>query len=117
MDRTTLARKLREALFDHIETGRRDALQDSAIDSLFERVLASCSVLDLDVGRLHSTQRAILGTWIDQQQSTCQCEPDTASVGSGPYRVLCQDGTAYRTWLWVDAVMVDGKVIKQPLPE
>lgn len=42
MDRTTIARKLREALFDHIEAGRRDALQDSAIDSLFERVLASC---------------------------------------------------------------------------
>lgn len=73
MDRTTLARKLREALFDHIETERRDALQDSAIDSLFEKVLTSCSVLDLDVGRLHSTQRAILGTWIDQQQITCQC--------------------------------------------
>lgn len=42
MDRTTLARKLREALFDHIETGRKEALQDSAIDSLFEKVLASC---------------------------------------------------------------------------
>lgn len=42
MDRTTLARKLREALFDHIEAGRRDALQDGAIDALFESVLASC---------------------------------------------------------------------------
>lgn len=42
MDRATVARKLREALFDHIETGRREALQDSSIDQLFERVLAAC---------------------------------------------------------------------------
>jgi hypothetical protein len=45
MDRTAMARKLREALFDHIETEHRDALQDGAIDSLFEKVLASCEVL------------------------------------------------------------------------
>ena len=42
MDRTALARKLREALFDHIEAERRDALQDGAVDALFEKVLASC---------------------------------------------------------------------------
>ena len=41
MDRKALARKLREALFDHIEAGRRDALQDGAVDALFERVLAT----------------------------------------------------------------------------
>jgi len=75
MDRKALARKLREALFDHIEAGRRDALQDGAVDSLFERVLASCGALNLDVDRLHSTQKAILATWADQQQtSPCECQ-------------------------------------------
>lgn len=44
MEHKELARKLREALFDHIEAGRRDALQDGAIDGLFERVLASCEI-------------------------------------------------------------------------
>jgi hypothetical protein len=48
MDRTAMARKLREALFDHIETECRDALQDSAIDSLFEKVLASCESTPVD---------------------------------------------------------------------
>lgn len=41
MDTKALARKLREALFDHIESERREALQDAAIDSLFENVLAA----------------------------------------------------------------------------
>lgn len=40
MDRKDLAKKLREALFDHIEAERREALQDAAIDKLFEGVLA-----------------------------------------------------------------------------
>lgn len=41
MDRKDLAKKLREALFDHIEAERREALQDAAIDRLFEGVLAA----------------------------------------------------------------------------
>lgn len=41
MDRKDLAKKLREALFDHIEAERREALQDAAIDKLFEKVLAA----------------------------------------------------------------------------
>lgn len=76
MDRTTLARKLREALFDHIEAGRRDALQDGAVDALFEAVLALCGSLSLDVERLHSTQKAILKTWVAQQQDEVDLMPD-----------------------------------------
>jgi hypothetical protein len=83
MDRTTMARKLREALFDHIETERRDALQDSAIDQLFEKVLASWSKPSEELCR----------TWTSQQveiapQPTCQCKPDTTNCG------ICWDKTA-----------------------
>lgn len=83
MDRTTMARKLREALFDHIEVERRDALQDGAIDSLFEKVLASWE----------GPSEELCRTWTSQQveiapQPTCQCKPDTTSCG------ICWDKNA-----------------------
>ncbi len=93
MDRTTLARKLREALFDHIEAGRRDALQDSAIDSLFERVLASCekqplirkeALTDLlaswnavETGSFTVTE-ITTDSYTLSPQPTCQCKPATS---------------------------------------
>lgn len=40
MDRKAVAKELRQRLFDFIEAERRDALQDAAIDDLFEKVLA-----------------------------------------------------------------------------
>lgn len=40
MDRKAIAKELREKLFDFIESERREALQDDAIDKLFEGVLA-----------------------------------------------------------------------------
>lgn len=40
MDRKVVAKELRQRLFDFIEAERRDALQDAAIDDLFESVLA-----------------------------------------------------------------------------
>lgn len=65
MDRTTLARKLREALFDHIEAGRRDALQDSAVDSLFEKVLASWVPPTVSDEKVRTTANLVVGDGFD----------------------------------------------------
>ena len=103
MDRTTLARKLREALFDHIESERRDALQDKAIDSLFEKVLASWAPPTVPKDeKVRTTANLVLGDGHDLYVSappcfthtvtavtddsdtltpTCQCKPDTTSCG------------------------------------
>ena len=40
MDRKAVAKELRQRLFDFIEAEHKDALQDAAIDELFEKVLA-----------------------------------------------------------------------------
>lgn len=40
MDRKAVAKELRQRLFDYIEAEHKDALQDAAIDELFEKVLA-----------------------------------------------------------------------------
>jgi hypothetical protein len=89
MDRKALARKLREALFDHIETEHRDALQDDAVDALFEKVLASCErtapLVDIaaQTCRTWTTSTPYIAT-----QKTCDCKPDTTNCG------ICWDKTA-----------------------
>jgi len=40
MDRKAVAKELRQRLFDFIEAEHKEALQDAAIDELFEKVLA-----------------------------------------------------------------------------
>ena len=65
MDRAAIARKLREALFDHIESERREALQDGAIDSLFEKVLASWVLPTVSDEKVRTTANLVVGDGFD----------------------------------------------------
>lgn len=84
MDRKAVAKELRQRLFDFIEAERREALQDAAIDDLFEKVLAPWSkpsAAEVDLISPEELCRTWTASSPEISPPRCNCKPDTTICG------------------------------------